>query len=154
MITDERGSSMAFLLLTIAIIIVVFGIVLELYHTVSLCNYVEKELNRALRLSVETSVMDDYRKDCILKIDSSKARQEFFDYLKCDLTLDSFYTRMDGERVLYKLKFSKIQVKDEPAEFYIEGYVIKPVLLFDISKEFKIPFSIKFINTRLESIND
>lgn len=154
MLKNERGSGLILVLLILSLIIIISSFIIEWYHTVTLRNTVETELTRALRISVDVSMIDGFRKDCISMLNPSIANNEFIDFLKGDLGLDSSYTKMQGDKAMYKLNFSKIEVKGSPAEFLIEGFISKRPLLFNVAKEIEIPFSIIYVNGRLEDMNE
>lgn len=149
-IKDEKGSALPFLILFVAVFIILAGICIEWHHTVSLRNYIEKELTRALRISIEASMLDEYRRDHISRIDSYTARTVLHDYLKNTMNLDSTNAKIVNGNLVYILNFDEINLVEEPPSITVKGTIEKSPLLFDIKQNISIPFVIKVKNTRLE----
>lgn len=150
MLRNEKGSATALLLLFTVIFLVISGICAEWYHAITLRNYVDEELTRALRLSMNLSIDDSYRKDHVSRALPCIGEDEFALYLRNYMGLNDSCEKFADNKLVYKICFSQINVLEETPEFDIQGVIIKAPLLFNDVGEIKIPFHIKITNTRME----
>jgi hypothetical protein len=76
-ITDRGGFIGVGLLLAFMVVISVFVLVCEYYRAFTIRKSVIVELSRALNSSIEMSIMDEYRKDHISRLDEDIANETF-----------------------------------------------------------------------------
>ena len=153
-INNCRGSAAIFIIIFIAVFMLIFCICVELYHTVTLRNYIENELSRALKIAVGMSMQDEYRKDHISRIDAYTAKEEFEKYLQEAMMLDENNQRIVNQEVIYKLQVDYMDIVAEPPAISIKGSIEKSPLIFNFSKNITISYSIKVVNKRKVAENE
>lgn len=154
LLNDRRGSAAPGMIIFLFAFILLLGASMEYNRIHTIRNHVEKELSRAANLSVESAMLDEYRKDGLSRIDAGDAQVAFADYLHVNMHLNASNALVVDAKTEYRLVFSSITITEEPPRMIIEGTVLIPPSVFNDSLEdgfeFIIPFRIASRNQRLD----
>ena len=101
---------MVFMLLMMTFLIIEMGSTLENY------SYAESVLQRACNSAVEKNIIDAYRADHILKLDTSGAAADFRSYVRSDLPAK------------YQFTISRIRCTADPAYMEVIGTIQFPTV--------------------------
>ena len=108
---DRHGSmtviyfGMVFLLLMITFLVIEMGSTLENY------SYAESVLQRACNSAVEQNIIDSYRADHILRMDTTEAARDFRSYVRSDLPTK------------YQFTIQSIQCSADPPSMEVIGTI-------------------------------
>ena len=147
---DKSGSM---LILTMIILFFLFSISLvlgEIYRLHSIGAHVEYELQRAVNIAVEEAMKDSWRQDKYGKLDTAKAKADFYDYLTNELALNAAYQKSKDGGIVYTLEFDSVTAIEDPPRLQVTGTAkVKPAFPF-LTGDIVIPFDIKSKNARLD----
>ncbi len=154
LLLDRRGIGNVGLIMILAIVLVVAGVVLEYGRVLNIRNNVEKELSRAVNVSIKAAMQDEFRRDSISLLDETLALATLRDYLITDMDLNASCQRIVDGSVVYRLDMGSQSVQADPPRMEVAGILIIPVSVFrDLLGEglaFRIPFRIASRNQRLD----
>lgn len=149
---SNKGAAGAFMLLFTFVFVIAIGAVFQWQQVNTVKENVDRELSRAVNISVDLSMLDKYRMDHISRIDKDTALNEFYLYLVDELQLDADMKRYNEGQLVYQLVIDDTHISESPPEFSVQGRVILEPLFFRdlIGMNFEIPVKAKARNQRLE----
>lgn len=149
---NNKGAAGVLVLFFVLFFIIAFGAVMQWMQVNTVKENIDRELSRAVNISIDLSMMDNYRYDRISRIDSDVAKDVFYLYLFEELGLDSDMNRYIDGRLQYHLEFETINIIESPPQFTVEGRVlIDPIYFKDLlDTKIEIPVKAKAKNQRLE----
>lgn len=151
LLDSEKGSFGLNLVIIMLIAGMLIILTLEWLNMNNIKEKMDNDLKRAVNIAIESSMIDEYRRDHISRIDQSIALAEFYNYLYEDLCLDHSLTyRKEG--IEFQLIINEINLQEEPPEFEIIGVVeLTPMFVGDmIPVKIPIPVKAKARNQRIE----
>lgn len=121
-----------FVLISLVFIILEAGALLERYDRV------ESSLRQACNISVVNNMLDTYRADGILKLDTNGAKQDVSNYISDNLTSPQ-----------YTITNCTVSCVDTPPSLEIKGNIVLSLLFNQYSFDnITIPFNVKSTNYR------
>lgn len=151
-IKNNKGAAGVFVLFFVFVFILAFGAIMQWMQANTIKENVDRELRRAVNISIDLSMRDEYRSDHISRINVDIAKEVFYLYLLDELQLDVDMNRYTEGKLEYQLVLDDLSVSESPPEFSVEGRVIVDPLFFKdlIGVKLEIPVKAKARNQRLE----
>ena len=148
----KSGSVNVFFILFIIAFIIITAVTVEFYNIFTVKEYIDTELSRALNISTDYGMLDEYRMEHISMIHIPTATAEFENYLHNEMQLNSSNERVENGKVKYKLIIKSTDIQSSPASYQVSGIVrMKPILLSSlINIDIDIPFKARARNQRFE----
>ena len=150
LLKDKSGSMFVYVLIILTFLFSFSLIVSEFYRIHSIQTHGEYEIQRAVNISVEEAMHDSFRQDKLGRLDTARARQNFTNYLRQDLGLNtSMQMRADG-RTVYTLRLDTVTATEDPPRLNVQGSIIIPSAYPFLSGDVEVPFNISSRNTRID----
>lgn len=149
------------------LILVVFFIILGIGTTIKFwkaTHYkLEKELHIIAQDTLELSMIDEYRKNHISKIDGSLADQILINMIKEKFKLDSNLKPIEISIIEDRLVITAMEIEEgkfgydadtittiQKPYIYIKGYTNKSIMIPFVKRKFPIPFEVYVENNRYD----
>ncbi|MCL2146378.1 MAG: hypothetical protein FWH52_01100 [Synergistaceae bacterium] len=150
---NESGMTSLGYLLVSFVVLGVFLLLFEFYRIYAVIQNVEIELSRAANIAVDLSMMDLYRRDHILELDSGLARESFYSYLYTEMQLDRNLRRYDDRgNEAFWLNIEELFIQSSPPELRLRASIsMRPTYFGNIFLEnMRFPLKAASQNKRLE----
>lgn len=148
-LSNRRGDAFVFILILVFFILTLSAILIEYFRMESLYQQVEYVIQRGVNTSVETAMLDEYRRDGYSRMDSALAEDTLYTYLHESMGLDSELNKYAGNQWVYRLEIESIDATDEPPCLTLKG-VLKTRSIFGfLVGEVRLPFTISSVNNRI-----
>ena len=136
-----------------AALLAAFMLASEFIYMFNVKQGVEIELSRAVNTAVDLSMSDLHRQDHILELDAGIAYDQFFSYLRNDMSLNpqlELWSRRGA--CLYSLEIGAIEIINSPPSVRAMGFVApRPLFLSRIAPApIKFAISVSSANRRID----
>ena len=148
MLKCQKGDAIFFIFIIIFVIVTLAAIIIEYYRINSMYQQAEYELQRGVNSAVEYSIMDEYRKDGITRMDDALADQALYDYFNQSMGLDRELAKYSEGRLVYRLEIQTVSATEEPPRLTIEGVIHTRSIFNFLAGEIRMPFVISSSNNR------
>ncbi len=151
MLKNQKGSIVFLACIFAAVIVIVFSLALEWYRAFSLAGSIEADIYRAMKTSMDMSILDGYRIDGLSVMDCDNAKRILEAYFCDNMGLNSEKVYLSNGKEIYRLNMIKMDFCGTPPSIYIEGTAeITPMIFDAFSFKINIDISKKLQNVRLE----
>lgn len=147
---SQKGDVLFFIFIIIFVILTLSAIIIEYFRLETMYQKVEYQLQRGVNTAVEYAILDEYRQDFTLKMDTAAAQQELYDYFSQSMELDREMNKYDGGKLLYQLRLRNVSAAESPPRLTIEGWIRTRSIFNFLTGEIRLPFTISSSNTRTD----
>lgn len=144
---DPGSGTGLFSLIMVALILAVFGVVMEIGNIYMTYSGLESKLQRAANSAVEYAMMDNYRADGILQLDAGVAQATLSNYLRTDLGLDArgIHYGSDGSQQ-YGIYIATTDISASPPVVKLSGEVEFNTIFALLSRTGTIAFQFNVVS--------
>ena len=147
---NEKGSMYMLIMIFMFVFIVSITFIIERNLIIIKADSIKRDLEQAARISINISMLDDYRKDEISRIDDVKGRKEFEKYLLEQLRLTPLNEKLNNNYLVYRVRIDELNIIQQPPAFEISGSMeINSIFFKEFNKLYEIPFELKVTNHRI-----
>lgn len=146
----REGDTVFFIYIIVFVILTLSAIIIEYYRLETLYQKVEYELQRGVNMAVEYAIMDDYRRDEDLKMDTRIAEKALYEYLSSSMKLDRNLNLNKDGNSLYQLRIRNLSTAESPPGMKLEGTIRTHSIFNFLTGEIRLPFKISSTNTRVD----
>lgn len=147
---SQKGGTIFFIFIIVFVILTLSAIIIEYFRLETMYQQVEYELQRGVNTAVEYAILDEYRRDDVLKMDIAIAQRELYDYFNKNMKLDQELNKYSGNSFVYQLKIRTVSAAESPPRLNIEGWIRTRSIFNFLTGEIRLPFTISSSNNRIE----
>ena len=147
---NQKGDILFFIFIIIFVIMTLSAMIIEYFRLETMYQKVEYQLQRGVNTAVEYAILDEYRRDFDLKMDTVAVQQELYDYFSQSMGLDRDLNKYADSKFLYQLRIRNISVAESPPRLIIEGWIRTQSIFSFLSGEIRLPFTISSRSARID----
>lgn len=120
----DEGNLTIISVVIIFAIVCVFGILMNVASLYITYTAIESKIQRSVNSAVEYSIMDSYRADGELRMDTVTATAKLQEYLASDLDIDSSGVHYKDGQEVFHVVFSDTEITASPPDITVKGTVV------------------------------
>lgn len=147
---NRKGDTFVFILILVFFILTLSAILIEYFRMESMYQQVEYVLQRGVNASVEYAMLDEYRRDGYVRMDTALAEDTLYTYLHESMKLDTELNKYAGEQLAYQLEIESINATENPPRLTLKGALKTRSIFSFLAGEVRLPFNISSVNNKIQ----